>query len=213
MTPPNVPLTPYPASSIIINNMLGAPFSGTTRGGHHVCDSATVFPILLLSTGCGAGISLPLMVVVASAAPGVPVVCTCACTTKPLKSSVGSSNTLEKIYKLFFIIWYLLDFCVFRSELFSLYDTRRLPGAFAGRQDRHSSSAGPIQAHRDVGCVVGCVCCYELPRFTVANGGCFQLPSSAAGPGQYRRMYMAKAPFGAGSQFDSLSLPGDSFWM
>jgi hypothetical protein len=31
--------------------------------------------------------------------------------------------------------------------------------------------------------------------------------------GQYKRMHKMKRPEGAGSQFDSLSLPGESFWM
>ena len=31
--------------------------------------------------------------------------------------------------------------------------------------------------------------------------------------GQYSRIIRTKLPAGAGSQFASLSLPGDSFWM
>jgi hypothetical protein len=31
--------------------------------------------------------------------------------------------------------------------------------------------------------------------------------------GQYIRIIRMNSPFGAGSQFTSLSLPGDSFWM
>ncbi|WP_197172505.1 hypothetical protein [Novipirellula aureliae] len=58
----------------MINKTFGAPFPGTTRGGHQVFESATVGPILPSFGGCGAGSCLPLMVVVASAAPGVPVV-------------------------------------------------------------------------------------------------------------------------------------------
>jgi hypothetical protein len=41
--------------------------------------------------------------------------------------------------------------------------------------------------------------------------GAFQTPLSASGFGQYSRSTNANGPFGAGSQFDSLSIPGDSF--
>ena len=45
-------------------------------------------------------------------------------------------------------------------------------------------------------------------HFTLNSFGWVHEPSSAASAGQYRRMSMANRPFGAGSQFDSLSLPG-----
>ena len=35
MTPPKVLGAPKPWSSVIMSNTLGAPFGGTTRGGHH----------------------------------------------------------------------------------------------------------------------------------------------------------------------------------
>jgi len=38
-----------------------------------------------------------------------------------------------------------------------------------------------------------------------SSGGCFQVPSSTSGFGQYRRITIRNGPFGAGSQFDSLS--------
>ncbi len=51
------------------------------------------------------------------------------------------------------------------------------------------------------------------PYSTFRSFGAFQVPSLAASWGQYRRMYMAKGPFGAGSQLGSMALPGDSLWM
>ena len=47
----------------------------------------------------------------------------------------------------------------------------------------------------------------HLSRF---RGGTFQVPLSAASLGQYRRMTAMNGPFGAGSQFASRSLPGES---
>jgi hypothetical protein len=46
--------------------------------------------------------------------------------------------------------------------------------------------------------------------------GTFQEPSRSDGSvalGQYNRIIKIKSPLGAGSQFASLSLPGDAFWM
>ena len=42
------------------------------------------------------------------------------------------------------------------------------------------------------------------------RGGAVHRPSSASGFGQYSRNTVKKGPFGAGSQLDSLSWPGDS---
>src|SRR5215469_909616 len=44
------------------------------------------------------------------------------------------------------------------------------------------------------------------------KGGCFHLPSRASGLGQKRRKNIRNCPLGAGSQLDSLSLPGESCW-
>ena len=44
------------------------------------------------------------------------------------------------------------------------------------------------------------------------SGGAFHFPLSACASGQYRRITEKNDPFGAGSQLDSRSLPGDSFW-
>src|SRR5262249_5283496 len=50
---------------------------------------------------------------------------------------------------------------------------------------------------------------------TVFTGGGFHVPSrieGAVSSGQYMRSMRMNLPSGAGSQFDSLSAPGESFW-
>src|SRR6516225_12047816 len=79
MTPPNVPGSPKPASSVMMSSKLGAPFGGTTRGAHHGVDSEARSLIIPPNFGSGGGSCLPVMVVVASGEPGVPVTC-CATT-------------------------------------------------------------------------------------------------------------------------------------
>src|SRR6266481_8756403 len=74
-TPPNVPGAPKPQSSVMISNTLGAPFGGTTRGGHQGFDSEAFSLITPPNFGSGGGSCLPSMVVVALGDPGVPVVC------------------------------------------------------------------------------------------------------------------------------------------
>src|SRR5438034_7014940 len=78
ITPPKVLGAPNPQSSVMMSNTLGAPFGGTTRGGHHGFDSVAFSLITPPNFGSGGGSCLPLMVVVALGEPGVPVVCTCA---------------------------------------------------------------------------------------------------------------------------------------
>src|SRR6516164_10155193 len=58
-----------------ISSTLGAPFGGTTRGGHHGLESLAVSLITPPNFGSGGGSCLPLIVVVASGEPGVPVIC------------------------------------------------------------------------------------------------------------------------------------------
>src|SRR6266481_4994762 len=74
-TPPNVPGAPKPQSSVMISNTLGAPFGGTTRGGHQGFDSEAFSLITPPNFGSGGGSCLPSMVVVAPGSPSVPVTC------------------------------------------------------------------------------------------------------------------------------------------
>src|SRR5262245_17642416 len=78
MTPPNVPDTPYPWSSVMMSRMLGAPLGGTTRGGQYGFESTALSLITPPNFGSGGGSCFPLIVVVALGDPGSPVVCTCA---------------------------------------------------------------------------------------------------------------------------------------
>src|SRR5262245_23360015 len=78
MTPPNVPDTPYPWSSVMMSRMLGAPFGGTTRGGQYGLESTALSLITPPNFGSGGGSCFPLIVVVALGDPGSPVVCICA---------------------------------------------------------------------------------------------------------------------------------------
>src|SRR5512143_1175397 len=81
-TPPNVPGAPNPLSSVMISNMLGAPFGGTTRGAHHAFDCEALSWITPPKLGSGGGSCFPLMVVVALGEPGVPVTCCAALGTE-----------------------------------------------------------------------------------------------------------------------------------
>ena len=74
-TPPNVLGAPKPQSSVMMSSTLGAPFGGTTRGGHHGFDSEAFSLITPPNFGSGGGSCLPSMVVVALGEPSSPVVC------------------------------------------------------------------------------------------------------------------------------------------
>src|SRR5208337_4979734 len=73
MTPPNVLGAPKPTSSVMINNTLGAPLGGTTRGAHHAFDWAAFSLNTPPNLGSGAGSCFPSIVVVALAEPRTPV--------------------------------------------------------------------------------------------------------------------------------------------
>src|SRR6201993_5229862 len=75
MTPPKVLGAPKPWSSVMMSSTLGAPFGGTTRGGHQGVDSEAFSLIIPPKGGGGGGSCLPSMVVVAVGEPGSPVVC------------------------------------------------------------------------------------------------------------------------------------------
>ena len=75
ITPPKVDGEPKPQSSVMMSSTLGAPFGGTTRGGHQAFDSEAFSLITPPNFGSGGGICFPLMVVVALGDPGTPVIC------------------------------------------------------------------------------------------------------------------------------------------
>jgi hypothetical protein len=59
----------------MMSSTLGAPFAGTTRGGHQVFESLALSLITPPNFGGGGGSCLPSIVVVALGEPTVPVVC------------------------------------------------------------------------------------------------------------------------------------------
>ncbi len=59
----------------MMSRMLGAPFGGTTRGGHQGVESLTLSLITPPNGIGGGGICFPSMVTVASGEPGVPLIC------------------------------------------------------------------------------------------------------------------------------------------
>ena len=65
MTPPKVLGAPKPWSSVMMSSTLGAPFGGTTRGGHQGFDSEAFSLITPPNFGSGGGSCFPSIVVVA----------------------------------------------------------------------------------------------------------------------------------------------------
>ena len=94
MTPPNVLGAPKPASSVMMSNTLGAPFGGTTRGGHQAFNSEASSLITPPNFGSGGGSCFPSIVVVAAGEPGRSVIC-CAkagCPAQREQSEAGHSD-------------------------------------------------------------------------------------------------------------------------
>src|SRR6267142_2591064 len=94
-TPPNVPGAPKPTSSVMMSSTLGAPFGGTTRGGHQAFDSEAFSLITPPNGGSGGGSCFPL--VVALGEPGSPVVCWAEADNAAVKrkAAVAIVNSLE----------------------------------------------------------------------------------------------------------------------
>ena len=59
----------------MMSSTLGAPFGGTTRGGHQDFDSEAFSPITPPNFEIGGGSCFPLIVVVAPGEPNSPVTC------------------------------------------------------------------------------------------------------------------------------------------
>src|SRR5271157_3044870 len=93
-TPPNVPGAPKPTSSVMMSSTLGAPFGGTTRGGHHGVDSVAFSLITPPNFGSGGGSCLPSRVVVAPGEPGTPVTCCAAAEPKYNETATTDVNIL-----------------------------------------------------------------------------------------------------------------------
>src|SRR5579863_8712816 len=99
MTPPKVLGAPKPWSSVMMSSTLGAPFGGTTRGGHQGFDSDAFSLITPPNAGSGGGSCLPGIVVVASGEPGTPVTCWADVETQPkARSAAAAAKALERIF-------------------------------------------------------------------------------------------------------------------
>jgi len=85
----------------MISSTLGAPFGGTTRGGHQGFESAAFSLITPPNFGSGGGSCFPVMVVVASGEPGVPDVC-CA-KAAGLHVNAGPASEASKPSKIFLL--------------------------------------------------------------------------------------------------------------
>jgi hypothetical protein len=59
----------------MMSSTLGAPYGGTTRGGHHSFESLALCWITLPNFGGGGGSCLPPIVIVALGDPGAPLIC------------------------------------------------------------------------------------------------------------------------------------------
>src|SRR6186713_2855008 len=98
MTPPKVPDTPYPWSSVMISKTLGAPLGGTTLGGQYGLDSWASILIVPPNGAGGFGRYLPSIVVVALGDPGVPVVC-CAKVEPAVRARTEVDNTNARMVR------------------------------------------------------------------------------------------------------------------
>src|SRR5450631_779696 len=80
----------------MMSNTLGAPFGGTTRGGHHGFDSLALWLITPPNLMGGGGSCLPSIVIVALGEPGVPVIC--------WAKAHGATDTQRKMLRKFVIL-------------------------------------------------------------------------------------------------------------
>src|SRR4249919_1725014 len=101
-TPPNVPGAPKPQSSVMMSRTLGAPFGGTTRGGHQAFDSEAFSLITPPNFGSGGGSCFPLIVVVALGEPNSPVTC-CAVQHKEWNVKVTPDTAIATTLLIVFI--------------------------------------------------------------------------------------------------------------
>src|SRR5208283_1031119 len=94
-TPPKVPGAPKPTSSVMMRSTLGAPFGGTTRGGHHGVDSVAFSLITPPNFGSSGGSCLPSRVVVAPGEPSTPVTCCAVADPKHKATATTDINNLN----------------------------------------------------------------------------------------------------------------------
>src|SRR5436190_593797 len=91
-----------------MSRMLGAPFGGTKRGGHHCLESKALSLMTPPNFIGGAGSCFPSIVIVALGAPGVPLIC-CAGPGRAMNIAAQAVSTIEPWLKsLNFIVLVLL---------------------------------------------------------------------------------------------------------
>src|SRR5271169_5498509 len=90
----------------MIRSTFGAPFGGTTRGGHQGVESLADSLITPPNFGGGGGSCLPSIVVVALGEPGTPVTC---CAAAGTATSIAASNRVATAtlgpFGFRFILW------------------------------------------------------------------------------------------------------------
>src|SRR5262245_8958821 len=95
MTPPKVLEMPYPWSSVMMSNTLGAPLGGTTCGGHQGFESFALRLMGPPDLGGGGGRYFPSIVIVALGEPSSPVTCMpLLCGAILASSALSSDETL-----------------------------------------------------------------------------------------------------------------------
>src|SRR5271165_4200005 len=95
ITPPKVLGRAKPWSSVMISSTLGAPFGGTTRGGHQGLDCAALRSILPPKGGLSGGSWLPGIVVVAHGDPIGQFACCAVAGMVPIASSTPARAISE----------------------------------------------------------------------------------------------------------------------
>src|SRR4029077_16875095 len=105
----------------MMSRMLGAPFGGTMRGGHHGLESKALSLITPPKGIGGAGICFPSIVTVALGEPGVPVVCICAFAERDAAITATASIALRRMCLSGFI------FCFCFSVGLILQNLSRMP--------------------------------------------------------------------------------------
>src|ERR1700690_485560 len=81
----------------MMSKILGAPFGGTTRGGHQGVESLALSLITPPNFGGGAGSCFPSSVVVALGEPGVPVTCCAAAGTEDVSPSTAIKAAIPRV--------------------------------------------------------------------------------------------------------------------
>src|SRR6266487_4258553 len=100
----------------MMRSTFGAPFGGTTCGGHHGFESLASSLITPPNFGGGGGSCFPSIVVVALGEPGVPVVWICARAEGATAMTAAANVTRKRIFPADFIGINLVCWCSSHSS-------------------------------------------------------------------------------------------------